>query len=312
MALRCELVYGKSGSGKTTWWMRLAEHIYHTKGLKTRLYLGDGGLETVSAAGLIEAGIVEVMEYNLWDNPFETCQRIAEGAWPEDTLNPKSKWKIEKPTELYKRYGMMVYEGLSVMADYLMGDMPGGLAHRMAHGQSLNNDESFRFDDGSVKVGGNARTHYSTAQRRIEHYIRVSKGFPGWVQWTAHERQAQDTDTKVIEFGPDVAGKALTTKIGASFGNTIHLHPVTTKKKVRDTVTGQDVETQTITYRAYTRKHYDPDKTTFAPYYANNRMAYTQTASMPEYFEPPDPLKFYQTLADGERKHREQMAATTA
>ena len=310
MASRCELVYGKSGSGKTTWWMRIAEEIYRASGgkLKTRLYLGDGGLETVEAAGLIEEGIVEYCPFTLWNHPFETFQFITEGYWPEDPTNPKSKWVKPDYAKLAQSYGMFVFEGLSVGADYLMGDREGGLAERMSKGESLNNDESFKFTDGSIKVGGNARTHYSTTQRRILHYVETSKVLPGWVQWTAHERQAQDYDTKEIEFGPDVAGKALTTKIGASFGNSVHLHPVTKKTKAKDPVSGKEVEKIEISYRAYTRKHYDPDNNTYIRYYANNRMAYTQTKDMPEFLEPPDPMKFYAILAEGKRKHKELQA----
>jgi len=141
------------------------------------------------------------------------------------------------------------------------------------------------------------------------HYVETSKVLPGWVQWTAHERQASDYDTKEIEFGPDVAGKALTTKIGASFDNSIHLHTVTKRSKTKDPTTGKDVESIAVSYRAYTRKHYDPEQATYVKYYANNRMAYTQTALMPEFFDPPDPLKFYSVLAEGKRKHKELLAS---
>lgn len=294
-----DLVYGVSGSGKTTWWLTLAIAIYESTGKRTRWYLGDGGGTTINVSGVED--VVEVMQFNLWSNPLETTQKIAEGGWPQDVSDPTSKILPTSKDE-WDRLGLCVFEGLSVTADYIMGDKPGGLAYRMAKGEVLNNDASFRVKDGDMVFGGNARTHYGFTQRRILDIIERTRALPTHVGWTAHERKVEDEDYRETWIGPDVSGKALTTKIGASFGNTIHLHPVKKNTKVKDETTGKVIERMTLERRAYCRTHYDPEGSHFVRYYANTRLPVGIPAdAMPEWI-PPDPIEYYRKLQDVREK----------
>ena len=307
MATRTEMVYGRSGSGKTTWWLRLAEEFFVRHGKRTRLYIGDGGAETVESSGFVDEGIVEMLQFNLRDNPIETSQRVCEGWWPNtsDLKDPKAPLQPPKYADLDGKFGLFVFEGLSVMADFMMGDKPGGLAEQASRGNKIGMDSPYVVVDGTTKFGGNPPTHFGFAQRRILDCIERTRALPGWVYWTAHERKAEDNETGEKEFGPDIAGKALTTKIGASFGNSIHLHPAAKKVKVKDKVTGKEVEHLEVEYRAYTRKHYDPEGNTFVRYFANNRMPRGFEKDMPEYLAPPDPIAFYSILEEAKRKKLE-------
>lgn len=297
MATRLDLVYGNSQAGKTTWALQIAEHLYVKKGLKTRWYLGDGGGDTLLNSGLVDEGIVEVMQFNLRDNPFATMQFCCDGFWPQDPQNPKSKMLPTKPDDM-RKYGQFVYEGLSVGCDYMMGDQPGGLADRAAKGEKIGQDTPYIVNEDGLKFGGNPPSHYGFTQRRLISLIERSRALPlPFVMWTAHQRKAEDGDLKgIYEFGPDCAGQALTSKIGAYFGNTIHMHQVTVKKKAKDALTGKDIEVLAIERRAYTRKHADPEGQTGIKYYANNRMPAELANQMPEYLCPPDAVKFYQIL----------------
>lgn len=304
MANRLELTYGKSQAGKTTWYLQLAEHFYTTRGLRTRVYLGDGGGETIANSGLIEEGAVEVFQFNNRDNPFSTLQLCCEAYWPEDISNPQSKLIQTKDLS---PYGMFVYEGLSVGSDYMMGDKPGGLSYRAAKGEKIGQDTPYVVSEEGLKFGGNPPSHFGFVQRRIVDLIERTRGLQvPFVQWTAHERKAEDSEYQkgVFEFGPDVCGQALTTKIGAYFGNTIHLHQVTTKKKKKDAFTQKEVEILVVERRAYTRRHCDPDAQTSIKYYANNRMPMEFADEMPEYMTPPNPLKFYAILENAKGKKR--------
>ena len=308
-----DLVYGVSGSGKTTWWLQMAKAIHAATGKKTRWYLGDGGGTTLHVAGvtkrmgLIEdddpastPAFVEIFPYSLHEHPLETTQRICEGWWPVDLSDPASKLLPTSKDE-WAEIGLCVYEGCSVMSDYIMGDRTGGLANRMSKGEALNNDVVFRLKDGELTFGGNARTHYGFTQRRMLDLIERTRALPCHVGWTAHERKSEDDDTRQSWIGPDVCGNALTVKIGASFGNTIHLHAVRTVKKTTDDATKKTVEQISLVRRAYTRSHYDPEAQHFTRYYANTRLAPEVPADfMPEWLDP-DPLAYYRKLQEAER-----------
>lgn len=316
MAKRVDLVYGASGSGKTTWALKLAEHIFLTTGKKARWYLGDGGGETIEVSGATSGPnpFVEIIHYTDLNNPLETTQLIAEG-WA-----PGGQGKLLPPSaEELEAIGLWVFEGLTVMSDYIMGDKVGGLADRMSKGETLNKDESYSLKDGNLKFGGNARTHYSFTQRRILDLIQRSRALPGMVLWTAHERRVDDEENRETLFGPDVVGKALTARIGASFGNTTHLQKVTTKQKVVDPTTKKTVERLVLERRAYTQEHVDPEAKTFVKYYANCRVpAEVREADpgvMPEFFSPPDPVAFYLALTKAEERNnllREERRAAAA
>lgn len=288
-----DLVYGVSSSGKTTWYLKFAIDLYQKTGKKTRWYLGDGGGETILVNDV--DAFVSVMPYNLWDHPLETTQKICEGWWPQDPTRPNSKLLPPSKDEL-DEIGLFVYEGTTVMSDYIMGDRPGGLANRMAKGEMLNNDASFKLKDGELIFGGNARTHYGFTQRRIVDCIERTRSLPAHVGWTGHERKVEDEEYKEVWIGPDVAGRLLTTKIGASFGNTIHLQTVKGGTKQKDPVTGKMVETLVVERRAYLRTHFDPEGQHYVKFYANTRLPIGVT-NFPEWI-PPDPVDYYRRITE--------------
>lgn len=310
MADLVEGVYGRSGAGKTTWGLKLARWFWETRGLRTRWALGDGGGATLQGT----EEFIEIFPYTLREHPFETTVQLCEGWWPRDPADPKSPM-IPPTKELRSSVGLAVIEGLSVMSDYIMGTREGGLAARSAKGEVLNNDASFKVVDGSVKLGGNSRTHYGFGQRVMWENVGRSGGIPvEMVLWTGHERQTDgdaEAGTKEPIIGPDVCGRALTTKIGAAFGNLIHLHPVHVKRKAKDPLTGKEVEIFELEYRAYTRDHYDPNLAHYVRYLANCRFPAEARGKdpslMPEWL-PPDPLEFYRRLSEG-RKLAAELAA---
>lgn len=304
--------------------MLLAEAIYAKHGLKTRWLVGDGGFETVEAAGLVSAGIVEYVKFNLRDHPLETTQQITEGFWPADLQDPKSKLIAPDYGKLEKSVGLTVFEGLTPMANYLMGSKLGGLSDLAAKGaiekKKLGDkagvggglDSPYVVKDGETVYGGVSMSGYGFTQRRMLDLVERCHVLPGWVYWTAWERAigAEDNDDRPEPLvGPDVAGKALTGIIGGSFGNTIHMHQATKTFQEKDKTTQKDITKTVKEYRAYTRSHTDPDQKSFVTYYANNRMPVTQAALMPDYIYPADPLEFYRILEEGKRKHAENRAS---
>lgn len=318
IAERFDLVYGPTGSGKTTWLLQLARHIFENTGKKTRWYVGDQSLEMIDNEGVIDDGVVEAWVYATRPNPLSVAQMMTEGAWPTDPLDPKSP--LVKPTKpLREDYGMVVFEGLSVLATYIMGSVEGGLAHRAARGEKMGQDPPFVISDKvgntTIQFGGNSMAHYGFAQARIIDAILRSKALDvPVVYWTAHERTSEDREAKETIVGPDAAGKAMTSKIPLWFGNTIHLTTAQKRVKSKDVTSGRDVDHFVMERRAYTMDHCDPDGLTSIKFIANNRCPLLKNDKgipvnpMPEYIAPPDPLRFYSIMAEARQKKREASA----
>lgn len=300
-----DLVYGLSQSGKTTFALKMARYLYLTAGLRSRWYLGDGGGETLRVAGALgPGGYVDVMDYTQRRFPFETTTRLTAGWWAKDPADPTCPLYEPSAAE-FDRIGLIVWEGTTVMSDYLMGDIEGGLRQRMAKGEAMNNDASFRFKDGETQVGGNSRSHYGLVQRHMLQNIRRSHSVPAVHKyWTGHERRVEEDATKIkgAIVGPDVCGGMLTPRIGASFGNTIHLDSADTVQKMRDPTTRKEIEYTQKEYRAYLRTHYDPNGETTVRYFAGVRFP-DLVANTPEYLTPPDPVRLFQLLDEAEAEN---------
>jgi hypothetical protein len=314
--MRLDLVYGESGSGKTTWALQLAQYFWLKDKKKTRWYLGDGGGETIRQLIAAYGGepFIEIWEYPLWKHPFETSAKMVQGGWPVDVLTPDSPIVIPTDyTSMQETYGLLVYEGLTVMSDYMMGDIEGGLANRMAKGEKLNDDKSFQIKDGQLQLGGNARTHYGFVQRRVPHLLRDNARVPIFKLWTAHEQKSENKDTREFVIGPDVVGQALTAKIMGSFGHTIHLTTAAKRIKKKDPTTRVEVEEIVAERRAYTESHYDPNGTHFAKYLANARIPEgSPEGAIPLFYSPPDPLKFYADITAAQKAANASKASLLA
>jgi hypothetical protein len=294
----------------------LAAHLHKTTGQTTRLYVADN-LATVEDQGLIEDGIVEAMPFMNRKFPLTITKRIGEGYWPKNLATPATDASDLVPFDKSapENVGMIVYEGLSFAADYIMGAQEGGLASRAAKGEDLGPAAAVRVSEGTESFGSNGMAHYMLTQSRIKEILRTSKDLAQThnriVLWTAHERAAEDKDDgneKII--GPEAGGKALTAKIGASFDYVVHLTTATKKVKVADPTTGKQVEQLVLERRAYNRDHADPDGTVFVKYLANVRCPLVGGKNpMPEFITPPSPLKMFGILTEAKAALRKQREA---
>lgn len=315
MALRIDCLWGQSGTGKSEGAAAVIEQIFKTDGLASRVILGDGSKATYKDRGLIDAGVVEVLDFSIREWPFTTMARLCEGWWPADVDDPNSPLLAPKP-DVLKKLGVFVVEGLSVGAQYLMGDVRGGLAEQSGRGIKIGQDSPVRSVDilydakgnaiaGSgpgTEFGGNPVAHYGFAQRRLLANIERTKVFPNLVIWTAHERSTQDKISGEKLVGPEAAGEAMTANLPRHFNNTLHFVSASRKKaKLKDEHTEAMVTDLDVEYRIYTRDHFHPDGNTFVKYKAVTRGA-SEADGMPLYFTSDIPgqsvLDFYQKIAD--------------
>jgi hypothetical protein len=304
-----ECYYGQSGSGKSESIVAVITRIYNDTGKKARILVGDGSGATYT--GLVVAGVAEIIDYTTRDWPLSTLSQLCQGYWPADPLDPKSKMLPMTP-EKFKTLGVCAIEGLSVGAEYVMGDKKGGFAARAALGEKIAGDSPIQLIDhernaqgniiansgpglafGGVTLGG-----YGHAQRRMLGFIEQSKGLPGWVIWTAHERVSEDKNTMQKVMGPEVAGGALTTKLSRYFNNTLHFATAEKTIKVEDSHTGKKIDVIDAEYRIYTKDHFRAEGNTFVKYKAVTRTPDPQT--MPTFFTSDDPhksiLDFYENI----------------
>ena len=322
MAKRVECFYGQSGTGKSEAAAAVIEAVYQNDGLKSRVIVGDGSKATYIDRGLVDAGVVEVLDFSVRDWPMTTFAQLCEGFWPADVDDPKSKLIAPTPDTLSK-LGVFVVEGLSVGAQYLMGDRLGGLAEQASRGIKIGQDSPIRFKDilldkngkeiansgPGTEFGGNPIAHFQVVQRRLLSNLERTKVFPNVVIWTAHERSTVDKISGEKLVGPEAAGEAITANLPRHFNNTLHFVTASNKKeKKKDDHTEQMVTELDTEYRVYTRDHFHPDGTSFVKYKAVAR-GVSETEGMPLYLTSDIPGQSIREFYTKLKEVREERAA---
>lgn len=289
MAAVFDLLYGPSGNGKSQAIVELIKELHKQTGKKARAYVGDGGTETYLNSGLVDLGILTIVEYDGLDWPFTVMDRMVKGWMPATEGSKKGVWGPVNNED----YILTVFEGAAVLAKYLLGSTRGGLAYRAGQGELIGNkkeeevvktkDESLPWMGGDgVSVGSNTMGHYRHMQPHLVNAIKLSKKLPGWVLWTSHPTETADKDEggKAGDFGklqgktlvaPDVGGKAPGSWISREFGNTLHFDVATKLQDQVDEHTAKRTKTGDREYRIYTRSHFDPDGNWLTEYRAVNR-----------------------------------------
>lgn len=321
--------YGDTNSGKSKAIERLAGHIFESSGKKTRVYIGDGGGETYNDRGLVDDGIIQMMDYSARPFPLTVMKLMTDFWFPLDAADPNSKLAPPKLEKFYEEFGLIVFEGGTVMGNWALSDIEGGLAWHGAEGtgfggvkdeeDALSYKDAFKGAEGNIDKylvqGTNAIKHFMIIQRKLLQAIRTSKKFPGLVFWTFHPVEGADrtaggatgdygkiTGKKII--GPDAGGKALASTIGKEFGNLFHFDQAIKTSKEQDETTKKQITVTEREFRLYTRRHMDPNMDVLVEYVAGTRMSDVQ-----DYYTSKTPgdslLQFYSDVA---RLRKEQRA----
>lgn len=313
-----DLLYGMPGSGKSMLIALLSMWLWVHKRQKTRWIIGDGGFQTVQNLGLVSAGAVEVCEYAHRPEPGTTIELLSEGWWPGNVQiagTPFTKLEPPKP-ESIKDVNLWVFEGFGVAAQYLMSNVQGGFAHRAAAGEKMGVEAVVKMDD-KIDVGAK-RSHatqtgwspYNMAQTILMGCKRRSETLPH-VIWTTHERDGEDkVNNNETWIGPEVAGKALTTKLAGMFGNTFHCVQVQRKTQGVDAHSQAKVHKVDTIRRVWTSNHFDAEGQVQRQYVGNCR-----TYGVQEYYDlvtPADGLKLWADLARLKREAKDALGALSA
>ena len=210
------LIYGESGTYKTSNVGMFAKWIYEKTGKATRLLSGDGG-GWAPIQPEIDAGIIVPFSMVGIDNPIDTPKMLCRGYWPEYNKE-KQKTELLPPTEeTWKEIGGYAFEGITSFATLAMRKLA-------AKGPRLGQDPSYKYIEGTTTAYGLNQSYYGFVQNHIFDLLILSNNLPvERVLWTAHETEATDDDgSKSTIIGPEVVGAKATPKVPTWVGDCLH------------------------------------------------------------------------------------------
>ncbi len=311
-----DLIYGPSGSAKSSYFKRIIEYLYERTGKKARVWIGDGSYTTYE--DLIDAGVAEVGEFGFREWPQDVLMnRLAVGYGLKDPLDPQSDLIQTSAQDLKDKYSITILEGVSTASRYVMGHVKGGLAWRAARGEKIGPESAIRIVEGDFDAngklisgpgtafGGAGQAHYGQTQSIMIDMVNQFKCLPHHVMMSAHEYvNDPEKDDLVNErlAGPEVGGKKLTGSFQKLFANT--LHSVVLGFKENKQVEGKRVSELSSDWRLYTRSHYITEGNYKLQYKAMTRDV---DETFPIYFENGNPgdaiLDYYQKLREFKTSH---------
>lgn len=219
------VLYGPTGSRKTSQIGEFAKYIYEKTGKVTRLLSADGG-GWAPIQDLINAGVIEA--WRITDEPrlLSAIQAASKGAWPAKIVagirmpGPVLLPAPEARAKALANVGAYAVEGWFSIASAVMRFL-------VDKGIKVNEDVVSKFtesgDFGEFSFGAPSRGHYGFVQNFILDVIRNFASLPvERVLYTSLEGKGEEKVTKGLQYGPSVAGSALTASIPQYVGDCLH------------------------------------------------------------------------------------------
>ena len=269
--------YGESARGKSSLGRKLIEavRLIHP-GAKAKIYTTE---HSAAYQSEVSKGNALIWNLNTRETPFETIDFAAKGGWPVNVDDPKSPINITTKEDLLE-FPIRIYEGLSTFSDFMGGGyVSGGLAARSGRGDRIGPaEETIKFVDGSISVGGNPRSHYNVVQTYIRGAVANSHKLPVYLLWTAHEEKAKEDRTGLPIVGPEVFGQKATQHVPRWFANVLHLSMNPLTKNTKD---GPVIEPE---YYMWLKPHYDP-LSPGIPFIAKNSIDIEHQSKVPTFLK---------------------------
>ena len=211
------LIYGGSGSGKTSQLGKLIEEVFITTGKKSRIYSGDfGGSDTI--APYVELDMVDLIEIGTSD-PWIFLNKAVRGFIRDD----KGKWVKDEKSNA--NLGVVAFESAHGIAQLLKNDMSAQAAKGVTIGGDANSSFSIKGDGEDLKIGSvKGFQQYAIPQQQILTSMYESFRLPAqYVVWTAGVDVGTEEASKARVIGPLVIGGALTPLLPKDFNYTFHI-----------------------------------------------------------------------------------------
>ena len=257
---RTGVIYGPTGSRKSTACKHFSHYIYEVTGKATLLLSMDGGgwgpMEPEIQAGLINA-------YRCGNEvPLPVLRKISQGYWPTDTAEADiAKTNFIKVD--WTKYGGVIVEGLTSISQAIMRHLAD---KNIKTGEEATSPFTQRIIvDGQItteQFAGNSRGHYGFVQNAIYSLVMNFASLPcHYVLFTALESRTEEDDRSTV-YGPQIAGKKATNNAPSWVGDCIHNQDYFNERvtPIVDKATGKQVDSVVMetSIRSYFMKHPDP------------------------------------------------------
>ena len=258
---RTGILYGDSGSLKTTQGKFFSRYIYEVTGKETLLLSMDGGGWSPMNPE-IKANLINAYRCNT-QVPLPMLRTISKGYWPENPLESEiSKTNLKQID--WNRYGGMIVEGVTSISQAIM-------RHLADEGIKTGEEATNQFAqmcliDGKatpVKFAGNSRGHYGFVQNALYSMVMNFSSLPcHYVLFTGLESRTEEDDRTTV-YGPQIAGKKATNLVPSWVGDCLHSqgYPVERQVEVPDPKDPSKKIPGTVidnVVRIYFKKHPDP------------------------------------------------------
>jgi hypothetical protein len=272
---RSGIIYGSSGSYKTTAVKHFSRYIYEVTGKKTLLLSMDGGGWDACVPEVL-AGIISPYRVTT-TNPLPVLRVISTGYWPEENSDPEAPMNLI-PVNWNEVAGIAI-EGLTSISQAEMRYLADNAMVVGGEKTSLG-----RFDQG-VRVNGQVKTeafagssmgHYGFTQNNVYSLIMNFNGLAGphYVLMSALESRTEEDD-RSTSYGPQIAGKKATALAPSWVGDCLHFQDYSVPRliKVPDPHNPKELIDSTI-YETIVRAHFikHPDPVTGIPFPAKPRI----------------------------------------
>lgn len=261
------LIYGETGTGKTTQLGELAKWYYELTGKIARLISADSSWDPIeqwvitkeNPQAFIEAWNIQFLALDPGgkNDPFGILVKLSEGCWPK-ARDGKLVLEAPAPGPLKRtdgrEIGLILVEGTATIAEMLLQDH---IRRQRKIAQDIVGDFTSRVEverngklsTEDIKFGKAGQAHFGQVQdfMLLDLIPRFGAMPVDMVVWTGHESRGTDDISKIkgSALGPATVGTAAVSKTAKKFGDTFHL------------MNEFDKEKRTVEYRAYYRDHPD-------------------------------------------------------
>jgi hypothetical protein len=232
------MIYGNSGSTKTTQLYHMAKYIlkrYPEKRIRL-IHSDGGGCAPFVDSGMVERNEVEIFDFSNRQFAFADIRRLSSGYWPRYVKDGQAhQFPVEggvmyfRPepvclttAEEWEKISAVFIEGMTSTASML-------LAHCSNRDETVGFKANYKYEEDGESFTGVSEGHYGIVQKEI--YERHMKGFRTlpvqWLVWTALVGKGQDKKQSMPVRGPQMIGDAKTNEIPSWFNHVFHMDRVT-------------------------------------------------------------------------------------
>ena len=260
---RSGLIFGDTGTFKTTAIAHMARYIAEKTGKATLLFSADGG-GWGPCQEEIDAGMIRPYRCDTAVIPLPILRKVSQGYWPS---NPEETdiSHVDFRRVDWNEVGGIAVEGVTSIGTMLM---------RHVADKNLKTGEEatspFRMPimvEGQIReetFAGNSRGHFGFVQNQLYGLIMNFGSLPvEYFLLTGHDKKTEDGDRQTVG-GVAAPGKAISALIPTWIGDCIHAQDYQVERKATMPKLGgkagemEEVATMDTVCRYYFKKHRDP------------------------------------------------------